>query len=236
MKIVIKEITKSNIKFTIHSNVSFANSLRRIMLGEVPGTAIDVVEIHENRTVLPDEMIAHRLGLVPISYSGNLRSKKNCMCDGFCDECCIKFRLKKSNETDSPISVTGNDLHTETEGVSVHNTLLLKLAVRQKIDITCFAITESPKLHAKYCPVSSIAFNYDPRNKTRETHLWEERDVRKEWTAINQSEDVEWKEITEVEMNVECVEGMGKPKDILQQAIEIYKMKMAAILDDVASS
>lgn len=236
MRITIKEVTKTNIKFTLQSNVSFANSLRRILLGEVPGTAIDVVEIRENRTVLPDEMIAHRLGLVPISYLGTLIPKKSCSCDGFCEECSITFHLKKSNNTDLPISVTGQDLHTETPGVSIHNTLLLKLAPRQKIDITCIAITESPKNHVKFCPVSSIAFNYDPRNKTRETRLWEEQDVKKEWPLINQSDEVEWKEITEVEMNVECVEGMGKPREILQQAIEVYRTKMISALDEVISN
>lgn len=235
MKITIKEITKTNIKFTLNSNVSFANSLRRILLGEIPGTAIDVVEIRENSSVLPDEMLAHRLGLVPLLYSGSLTPKSLCSCDSFCDECSIKFHLRKLNDTDSPISVTGQDLYTDRPGISVHNTLLLKLGPRQKLDITCIAITDSPKKHVKYCPVTSISFNYDPRNKTRETHLWEEKDVKIEWPSINQSEEVEWDEVKEVEMNVECVEGMGKPKDILQQAIEIYKLKMTNILDEVTS-
>lgn len=235
MKLNIKEVTKTNIKFTLTSNVSFANSLRRILLGEVPGTAIDVVEIRENNSVLPDEMLAHRLGLVPIFFSGTLKPKGLCNCDSFCDECSISLQLKKVNETDFPISVTGQDLFTDRPGISIHNTLLLKLGPKQKLNVTCIAITDSPKKHVKYCPVTCVTFNYDPRNKTRETHLWEEKDVKLEWPTINQSDEVEWNEICEVEMNVECVEGMGHPKDILLKALEIYKMKMVNILDDITS-
>ncbi|XP_077301346.1 protein argonaute-4-like [Arctopsyche grandis] len=51
--------------------------------------------------------------------------------------------LNKSNETDAPITVTGLDLQTETPDVSIHNTLLLKLAPRQRLDLTAFVFGPS---------------------------------------------------------------------------------------------
>jgi DNA-directed RNA polymerase I and III subunit RPAC1 len=49
-------------------DASIANALRRIMMAEVPTIAIEHVFIHENNTVMPDEVLAMRLGHVPIHF------------------------------------------------------------------------------------------------------------------------------------------------------------------------
>ncbi len=46
---------------------AFANAIRRSMLADVPTMAIDTVRVIENTSVMFDEMIGLRLGLVPLS-------------------------------------------------------------------------------------------------------------------------------------------------------------------------
>ena len=43
-----------------------ANALRRIMLSEVPSMAFETVFIHQNSSIVQDEVLAHRLGLIPV--------------------------------------------------------------------------------------------------------------------------------------------------------------------------
>ena len=57
----IRDLRPGYCEFVLSStDVSMANSLRRIILVEVPTIAIDLVEIEQNTTVLNDEFIAHR--------------------------------------------------------------------------------------------------------------------------------------------------------------------------------
>ncbi len=67
IEIEILEIDKEHIKFILKNvDTSYANSLRRVMISEIPTMAIELVYIEKNTTVIPDEMFAHRLGLIPL--------------------------------------------------------------------------------------------------------------------------------------------------------------------------
>ncbi|KAI5151722.1 DNA-directed RNA polymerase II subunit RPB3 [Enteropsectra breve] len=234
MKIEVKECTATNIKFTMHSSVAFANALRRILLSEVPCTAIDTVEIFENGSVIPDEMLAHRLGLVPLRHSQPLNLKTECHCDSTCERCSIIMSIQKENTGDYPISLTGRDLQIESSGeVVCHPSLIVKLAPKQRIDIRCIARQGLPKTHIKYCPVTAVSFSYDPQNKMRDTVLWHEGNIAEEWPAINQAEEIEWGVCKEVEMDVEIVEGVGTPKEILARALRIFRNKMVNIHSEI---
>lgn len=108
-----------------------ANTLRRIMIAEVPTLAIDLVEYSENSSVLNDEYIAHRLGLIPIRYTpeGTMKGgdchqaflpHRECVCYDRCPRCSVEFELdvnfdkvnltRPDQERDLPLTVTSRDL------------------------------------------------------------------------------------------------------------------------------
>lgn len=131
-KLQIIDLAPHEMRFILsETDVSMANTLRRIMIAEVPTLAIDLVEFHDNSTVLNDEYIAHRLGLIPIRYqaqnslkggdcNGAFLSHRECVCYERCPRCSVEFELEmdydKENakrpegERDMPITVTSRDL------------------------------------------------------------------------------------------------------------------------------
>ena len=48
-------------------DASIANAFRRILLAEIPTLAIEDVFIFDNNTIIQDEVLAHRLGLIPLT-------------------------------------------------------------------------------------------------------------------------------------------------------------------------
>ena len=93
------------------ANAAYANSLRRAVLESVPAMAIENVEFRKNSSVLYDEMIALRLGLVPLTTDikgYNLPSKCKCNGEG-CASCQVKLTLK----VEGPATVYSSDLKSK---------------------------------------------------------------------------------------------------------------------------
>lgn len=108
------------------------------MIAEVPTLAIDLVEFHENTTVLNDEYIAHRLGLIPIKYTppdsmgggdcnGAFLPHRECVCYERCPRCSVEFELDVNfdvavrerqvpeHERCLPFTVTSADLRSNND-------------------------------------------------------------------------------------------------------------------------
>lgn len=47
-------------------DASLANGLRRIIISEIPTMAFHKVLLYQNTSVIPDELLVHRLGLLPL--------------------------------------------------------------------------------------------------------------------------------------------------------------------------
>ncbi len=125
IQIEILEIDEDHVKFILKNvDVSLANSLRRIMIAEVPTMAIEFVYMKANTCVIHDEMLCHRLGLIPLDSRNveNFLWKHECECfpnpeRKFCKNCSAKFHLKIRNEHEQSLEVTSEHLIWDDKNV-----------------------------------------------------------------------------------------------------------------------
>ena len=67
LKIDIQRCDELEMEFDLVGvDASISNALRRILIAEVPTMAIENVYVFQNTSVIQDEVLAHRLGLIPI--------------------------------------------------------------------------------------------------------------------------------------------------------------------------
>ncbi|CAL9105250.1 unnamed protein product [Musa acuminata var. zebrina] len=75
------------------------------------------VEIEVNSSVLDDDFIGHRLGLIPLTSDDAMpvrfsRDCDACDGDGLCEFCSVEFFLSVRSDSDHTLDVTSADLHT----------------------------------------------------------------------------------------------------------------------------
>jgi DNA-directed RNA polymerase subunit D len=162
---VLKTEKKNYLSFLLEkSSVAFANSLRRVAIEEVPVMAVEWVEFKKNSSVLYDEVLAHRIGLVPLKTdlkSYNLPAE--CPCNGAgCAQCQLKFTLKAKG----PVSVYASDIETtDPKVIPVYPKMLLtKLLKGQALECDMIATLGQGKEHTKWSP-GQVYYKYRPTIK-----------------------------------------------------------------------
>eukprot|EP01086_Lenisia_limosa_P011472 TRINITY_DN3743_c0_g2_i1.p1 TRINITY_DN3743_c0_g2~~TRINITY_DN3743_c0_g2_i1.p1 ORF type:complete len:314 (+),score=38.98 TRINITY_DN3743_c0_g2_i1:190-1131(+) len=173
-RVEIKQQTDEKIVFLLTgTDASVANALRRVIIAEVPTIAIDLVDIHQNSSVMADEFLAHRLGLVPlVSKSVNsFAYTRDCTCADTCDMCSVGFSLDVTCNTDETMLVTTEKLKWEDRDTETGNDVrpidppivLCKLRKGQSIKLRAVAKKGIGKEHAKWSPVTCCVFAYQPQ-------------------------------------------------------------------------
>jgi len=70
MKIKVLKKKEPFVEFVLEDvSPAFANALRRIMISEVPTLAVDWIDVEENSSVMFDEVISHRMGMIPLVFN-----------------------------------------------------------------------------------------------------------------------------------------------------------------------
>ena len=153
----LEVINKDNQKMSVKLKgvpLQYANALRRICLNGVPVFAIDTVDIIENSSVLPDEGLAHRLGLIPLKTDlsrFNEPSKCDCQSESGCSNCKVMLVLD-SGDSDVTRTVLSNELSSEDDSVkpTSDKISIVELAQGQRIKVECYARLGRGTEHAKW--------------------------------------------------------------------------------------
>ncbi|XP_022056039.1 DNA-directed RNA polymerases I and III subunit RPAC1 [Acanthochromis polyacanthus] len=173
-------------------DAAIANAFRRILLAEVPTMAIEKVFIYNNTSIVQDEVLAHRLGLIPIKADPRLFEYRNAGEESSEEEGSeidtIQLQLKikcsrnpRASKDDSdprelylnhmvysrdikwvPI---GNqaDVFGESSIGPVHDDILIaQLRPGQELDIIMHCVKGIGKDHAKFSPVATASYRLLP--------------------------------------------------------------------------
>ena len=157
--IKILESSDSHVKLLLKGiDRVYANALRRFAISEVPCMAIDEIVIHDNSSVLYDEILAHRLGLIPLTTDLEgyiLPQDCDCKTSLGCTKCRVLLVLD-AVATDEVKTIYSGDLVSEDTRVKpyVDNIPIIKLAPNQKIKLEAYAKLGKGRHHAKWQPVT----------------------------------------------------------------------------------
>jgi DNA-directed RNA polymerase subunit D len=163
MELAISRLDESVAQFIVSGTTpAFANTLRRAMIGEVPTLAIEDVRIYDNNSALFDEILAHRLALIPLKT--DLRTyvpKDKCSCSGVgCPSCSATYTLS----VEGPKMIYSNDLIPQdpTTAPVSDNIPIVKLTEDQKIVLEAHAFINTGKEHAKWQPTLACGYKSYP--------------------------------------------------------------------------
>ena len=143
----------------INAPRQYVNAIRRLSINEVPTLAIDDVVILENSSVMHDEAVAHRLGLIPLRTDlHRFVLPHDCDCNSTlgCTKCRVLLSMD-SEANDKTKVVTSGDLVSEDEVVKPISTEIpiIVLAPAQKLKFEAYARLGFGKDHAKWQPTSA---------------------------------------------------------------------------------
>lgn len=150
MDIDIIELSERKGRFVLSGvSASFANALRRSMLAEVPVLAIDEVNVYDNTSILFDEQLALRLGLIPLKSDNSYTMPEECSCEG---EGCASCQVSLTLSAEGPRMVYSGDLvSTDPKVCPADPTIpIVELKENHKIVVEAIARLGIGKKHAKW--------------------------------------------------------------------------------------
>ncbi len=173
MVVSVKVIEKDErrIKLLVSGvHIHIVNALRRAALEYVPTMAVDFVVFRTNTSVLHDEIIAHRIGLIPLKSEEALKKYKppeECTKEGMEEDpsCYAILSLEAEAKEDEVKTVYSGDLRplTDPEVRPTSDKIpIVVLGPNQRIILEAYARLGRGKEHIKWAPATISTVTYVP--------------------------------------------------------------------------
>jgi DNA-directed RNA polymerase subunit D len=162
MEIRFLEKSKDNLKISfLVKGITpyFANTIRRAIIEEVPTIAIEDVEIRKNSSILYDEMVAHRLGLIPLKTDlKTYNPREECKCNG---EGCARCQAVLTLKTTATGFITASQMKSKDANiVPIYPDMpITKLGKGQTLELEAIAVLGKGKNHSKWSPGHVYYYN-----------------------------------------------------------------------------
>jgi len=178
MKIQILTKEDLEMSFSVEDiSAPFANELRRIMINEVRTMAVEWVDFRKNDSSLPDELLANRIGQIPLTFDRKAYNlPEECKCDGKgCVNCQVELVLKKKG----PCMVYASDMKSKAKDVQpVFNKIpIVELFEGEELQLEAIAQLGYGKKHIKW--QAAVVGYRNPQTVTIETKKLEGEICRK---------------------------------------------------------
>lgn len=162
MEIEILKKDEIELKFLVKGiSVPLVNALRRIFISEMPSIAVDYLKFYKNNSPVFDEIIAHRVGLIPLNNASEIYiTPEECGCKEGCEKCSVTLSLEKIG----PCIVYSKDLVSGDPDIRpiFGDIPLTKLGEGQELKFDAVARLGTAEDHAKW-QVSNAGYKYVPK-------------------------------------------------------------------------
>ncbi len=151
MAITIKQLKKEP-RYVYHVKgvtPSYINTIRKFTISEVPTMAIDDVEFKHNDSILYDEIVAHRFGLIPLKT--DLKSY-NFKQEG--EELTPSNSVTLTLKVNGPATIVSGDLNSSDSKITpvFNNIPVTELLEGQSVELIAHAVLGEGKNHVKWSP------------------------------------------------------------------------------------
>ncbi|KAL4082088.1 DNA-directed RNA polymerase [Scleroderma yunnanense] len=183
----VERLSNRSIDFDLVGvDASIANAFRRILIAEVPTVCIERVYVFDNTSIIVDEVLAHRLGLVPLNIDPALMdfpegqpTDRNTLVFKLRARCERRRNAPKESEDPAELYINHEVLSSQLEwspqgeqaivlaqnppAPANRNIVLVKLRPGQEVDMELHAVKGLGKDHAKFSPVATASYRLLPK-------------------------------------------------------------------------